>query len=149
MGASYIEVVLSVAIIGILVSIVLNPYILERKKNNLRGATLDAVALIRQAQGKTLFSENNNKYGVHLQSDKLVLFTGSSYSSNASDNIPLILPANFSIGSISLNGSGSDIIFDRLTGETSQYGTFNILYTGGTPSATINITQTGLSSSNL
>lgn len=148
-GVTYLEVIIVIAIVVILSTVVLSSFTSSKRKNNLSGATLDAIALVRQAQSKTLFSENSSQYGVHLQTDKLVLFIGTSYNSSASSNINLVLSTNFSVGSISLGGGGSDVIFTRLTGETTNYGTFNILYGGGTPSATITITQTGFVSSNL
>lgn len=148
-GVTLLEVIMVIAIIGILSVIVIRPFTAEKRATDLRGVTLDAMSLIRQSQSKTLFSENSSAYGVHLQSDKLVLFTGTSYNSNAVDNINLTLPTNFSIGSVSLNGGGSEILFSRLTGETTNYGTFNISYSSGTPNATITVSQTGLTSSNL
>ena len=75
---------------------------------------------VREARSLTLASENGNQFGVHFESSRVVLFTGSSFAEGAPQNQIRRLPERVSITGI--NFSGSSVVFERLTGRASPAG---------------------------
>ena len=148
-GFSLLQLVIAVAIVTALSVIIFSSTGTAKTNQLLKNETEGVVAVIKEAQEKTLSGEGDSQYGVHIQSDKVVLFTGSSYSSSASSNRAFTLDSTVTITSISLAGGGSDIVFSQLSGETSQYGTFvikNISTTNG--QKTITVSKLGLVTGN-
>ena len=79
-----------------------------------------------------------------MQIQQIIIFRGTTYDAGTSTNIvEQVLPLA-EISSTSLNGGGNDIVFERLTGETDNYGTVFISIPGTTVSSTITIYETGL-----
>lgn len=144
-GFTLIEVLVVLAISAILVAISLSSYSSWNKNTefNISGKTVSSY--LSDARNLTLASKNSSVYGVHLETTKVVLFTGDTYSSSEPSNKEYIFPNNVQISVINLNGGGSDVIFNRLTGETNQFGTTTISRIDD-PSSTIDIVvkQTGV-----
>ena len=81
------------------------------------------VAIIDEARSNTLTSQNDSQYGVHFESEKVVLFRGTTYSASDSNNRDAGLSGVTTISTISLTGGASDIVFARLTGAANATGT--------------------------
>lgn len=146
---SLMTILIVISVIGILVAIVVPPLASSKARQQVTGTTDDIVALLVTARSQTLSSYNSHNYGVHFTSTTATLFTGPTYNANASDNEVKTLDSSVSISTISLSGGGSDLLFDRLTGSTSQYGTITIRATSNAAyTKTINIQATGLVSVN-
>jgi prepilin-type N-terminal cleavage/methylation domain-containing protein len=62
-------------------------------------------------------------YGIHLEEDSYTIFNGETYSEDDGGNEVFELPPVIKIQNISLNGGGSDIIFNPPFGETDDFGT--------------------------
>jgi len=69
-------------------------------------------------------------WGIHFDSDRYVVFPGGSYAPGAATNMDYLLPPGVEISNISLEGGGDDVIFDRGTGETDQFGYIYVNPTG-------------------
>ncbi len=148
-GASIIEILMAVAIIGILARVVFVNYAPSVQTQDLKRSKDDTLALFDEARSRTLRGEGDTTYGVHLQSTKAVLFVGTTYSAGTSTNKTVNMSSNIVISSISLNGGGSDVKFSRVSGATSQYGTFIIKKSSTTTGQkTITVKKMGLVSSN-
>lgn len=149
-GFTLIEILMVITILGIISSIVILNLSQFRNEQLLKNTTLDVVSLLSKARQNTLSSVNSTNYGVHFDSNKAVLFTGSVYSSNNATNEPIVFSSKVIIPTPSgLNiGGGSDVIFERLTGETIG-GTIKIQLTSdSTKQKIITIGKTGSVSSN-
>lgn len=138
-----------IALIGILVSIVLSSFSKTREMQVLKDGVQDTLSSIDKARSETLSSLNSSSYGVHFQSDKVIIFKGTVYSSGDANNetISFTTPANISnvtFGGVS--GTSGDLYFNRLSGSPSTTGTVTV----ATPtySKTITISATGVASSN-
>lgn len=143
-GFTLVELFISLAIIAVLSIVVSTMFIDFRKNQALDKDTDTIVETLRQARNQTLSSKNASAYGVHITSTKVILFTGTSYVFGAATNSEFNLNSTDSILTISLNGGGSDVIFNRLTGETSQNGTIVVNSVGLSRSKTVTIYKTGL-----
>lgn len=149
-GFTLIEILIVIAILGIISSIVLLNLSQFRNEQLLKNTTLDVVSLLSKARQDTLSSVNSTNYGVHFDSNQAVLFTGSVYSSNNVTNEPVVFSSkvNISIPSGLNIGGGSDVIFERLTGETIG-GTIKLQLTSdATRQKIITVGKTGSVSSN-
>ncbi len=107
------------------------------------------VSVLSEARSLTLSAAADTRYGVHFDTDQVVLFRGATYSSSASTNVPTQLNAKVGLRNIALTGGGSNVVFNRLTGATSHSGSFEIYLKSATSTyRTINISATGVSERN-
>lgn len=130
-GISLIEILIVVSIIVIISAIVIPNFSKFHNQQVLQNTTEDVISLLNEARNSTISSKNSNTYGVHFQIDKVILFTGASFTSDPS-NKQVDLDSSVTIpvaGGINLNGGGSDIVFARITGDTIEYGTIIIQLT--------------------
>ena len=141
-GFTLIEIIVVIAIVGILAAIISSPFGKFRNAQALQNTTNAIVSVINSARTKTLASVNNTSYGVHIDSDRVILFTGISYNSEDATNQIVIFEPQVTLETLSLNGGGAEILFDRLKGTTSQYGTIVIDLPSG-QSKTITVQATG------
>lgn len=148
-GVTLLEILIVIAILGALSALIVGNFSSTRGDQVLKNETEAVVALLQEARSNTLSGLDSSQYGVHIQSDRVILFKGSSYSSSDPSNSPYFIDDAVFISSINLQGGGSDIIFERLTGETTAYGTL-ILRRASDASLnrTITISSIGLASSN-
>lgn len=148
-GITIIETILTVAIIGILVIIIL-PQFSKMKENQVAKNSMgDVASALRGAQSKSLASLDSSEYGVRLEADRVIIFKGKVFSEGAGGNeiTDIISPA--SISNITLNGvsaTAGDLYFERISGTPSKTGTITI----STPSyaKVVTVSATGAVSSN-
>ncbi len=143
-GLTLTELLIVLGIMALLVTIFMGTFISFRRSQALVMDTDTVVSLLRQARNQTLSSKNSLSYGVHFTAPKVTIFTGPTYDVNAPDNQDFVLSSGDTVLTISLNGGGSDVVFTRLTGETSQNGTVVISSTGISRTKTVTIYKTGL-----
>lgn len=150
-GISLIEILIIVSIIAIISAIVVPNLSKFRNQQVLQNTTEDIVSLLNEARNSTISSKNSNTYGVHFQSDKAILFTGTSFSISPSNkqidiDSSVIIPVT---GGINLNGGGDDVVFTRISGDTTNNGTIIIqLVNDVTQQKVINISKIGVIGSN-
>ncbi len=147
-GFTFIEILISIAILAIIAMAIIGPFASFRNAQAIKNTSESVVALLNQARVKTLASENLLQYGVHVQTDKAILFSGSSYSGGTSISEIVVSDSNITLTNISLLGGGSDVVFNRLTGVTDNYGTLKVIHANANvPQKTITISKTGTVSS--
>ena len=129
-GFTLIEVLVVITIIVILSSVAVNSYFSFRYQSDLNTNAQIILNVLTLTQSKTLASEGASNYGVHFEQEKCVLFKGDSYSPVASDNKTYNFSSWLEIpvydSGLDLNGGGAEVIFDRISGNTSQFGTVKI-----------------------
>jgi Tfp pilus assembly protein FimT len=125
-GISLIEIVVIMAIVGLMISVAVPGLVSFRKNQSIQNSTNSLMSLLDEARTKTLASFNTNFYSVKIESSRAILFTGSTYSSIDVNNKIILYESPVVLNSTALNGSGSVISFDRLKGTTSQYGTITL-----------------------
>ncbi len=147
-GFTIIEILVAIAILGLIVMVSIGPFVALKNTQALKHAVESTIAVLHEARAKTLASENATAYGVHIAPSTLTLFSGTTYSPSASDNITYTLDDSVSISNIALNGGATAVVFERLTGDTAEYGTFTIgLLSSSDGQKIITISGTGIISS--
>ena len=126
-GFTLIELVAVIVIFVILGAAAIFGLRLFQNKNRVDAAAQEIVAALRLAQNKTLASEGNSSYGVHFESDRFILFSGTSYIAGAPGNSEHLLDSWLVISGINLNSSGiTAVVFERLTGNTANAGSITV-----------------------
>ena len=114
------------------------------KKEALEKDVAGLTALIRNARLLSVTSKNASPFGIHLQNDKAVLFEGNTYVVGGANEKIIAFSSKVYLYGYSLNMGGPDIIFDRLIGSTSNFGTITLSLKDNTSSTTITILKTGV-----
>jgi Tfp pilus assembly protein FimT len=144
-GFSLTEMIIIVAVSVILLTIVVSAFSGFNNNQSLNSASGLVTSVLNEARALTLASYDNEAYGVHFESDKVTIFKGDTYSSSDPDNKVTTISSKISISDISLSGGGDDIIFQRLTGKTSQNGTITLsLISDPSKSKTITVEVSGI-----
>lgn len=131
------------AILCIIAAIIFTSFATFAKSQSLDKDTDGVVEMIRKARTMTLNSQYASQYGVRFASSTVTLFPGSAYTASTS-NQTVYLSSNTKISALSLTGNTTDIIFQRLTGETSQNGTITVSSTQSGRSHIITVYKTGV-----
>lgn len=143
-GITVMEIMLVIAILGLLLGIVLPQFAQMREKQSLWNASEEVMSAISEAKANTLASVDSSEYGVHFESGAVIIFKGVSFSPGAPDNEQRGIIAPATITSVTLGGilaSSGDMYFNRLSGLPSLSGVIEV----ATPSfvKTITIHPTG------
>ena len=144
-GFSLIEVLIASSLIIIITLVTVSAFLSFRRTADLNSVIDGALGTLRDAERQTIESKNADQWSVHVESGRIVLFKGATFSEGASENIVFSLPPGISITNISLTGGGSDIIFNRIVGDTVTGGSF-VVQRNDTPgnNKTISVSSTGL-----
>lgn len=148
-GITILESLLVLAVLGVLVSIAV-PQFYQIKENQLMGnTTSEILSVLNKARSNTLASLNSSEYGVHFQSDEVVIFKGKVFSNGAIENEVIPISAPISISNVTFggtSGTSGDIYFNRLYGVPNTTGTVTV----SSPSAVkiITISAAGIASLN-
>jgi prepilin-type N-terminal cleavage/methylation domain-containing protein len=144
-GFTLMEILGVVAVMTILMTIVLTSFTTLNKNQALDKTAKYVASIIEEARGNTLFSKNDAQYGIKFASSSVTLFKGATYSAGSSDNVVYELNPLVSISNISLSGGGSEMVFDRLTGNTTQTGTITLsLNSSTTTRVYVSFSKTGI-----
>jgi hypothetical protein len=115
----------------------------------LKNTVEDIISTLHTAQSQSLASINSLEYGVHFQSDKVIIFDGKIFTEGAVNNKIINITSPASISNVTLAGISSatgDIYFERLSGIPSKTGT--IVISMSSISKNITISATGAVSVN-
>lgn len=144
MGFTIIEILVSIAIIVLLLSVTFESFMSFKKNRIVAGSAERIAVLLSEARSSTLSSKGGSQYGVHFSSNSATLYQ-DSYSSTNPENKIVGIDSPGQIEAITLLGGGENVLFNKLTGETSQYGTVTISSTEDQADVrVITISQSGL-----
>jgi len=127
---SLIEILIIIGIVITLVAIAVPSYRFFQKETDLNNSAEEIINVLRLAQNKTLASEGASRYGVYFNQStnphQYTLFKGGSYAGrDSSFDENHKLADSLEISEINLSG-GSEVVFDRILGTTSQFGSVSI-----------------------
>lgn len=146
-GISLLEILVAISIITLMSALVYVPFNDFRAQKTLDASVEKILAAFSQAHLDTISSKNNYQYGVHIAAGEVVYFVGPTYATGTATNLVFTLHPAIEIFDISLNGGGSDVLYQRLSGATNQNGTFQLRPKGRLNMvATITVNKTGATS---
>lgn len=128
-GFSFIEVLLTMALFLLLAGVGVGAYFNYYLFSLANADVKNTFTLLKQARFRALKNPDSSDYGVHLDpATRTLTIFRNTYSPVDPQNIDLELE-QLDITDVSLNpsiGITDDIIFQKLTGKTSNSGTFTI-----------------------
>lgn len=144
-GFSLVEILVVIAVFGILIVLGFVNYKSFGESVDLSTSANHIISILHLAADRTMSSKADTVYGVHFTSSTYTLFKGATYSAVDPNNEDYSIPSSVEIYNISLNGGGADVIFDRITGETSNNGDIDLRIIGNTSEVKkIDILPTGI-----
>lgn len=128
-GFSLTELLVVIAVLAIILVASVVVFQSFTKKTDLNIFYSEIISTLNTARNKTLASEESAQYGVYFDDTssphKYVLFKGSNYSSReiSFDEVHNLL-SDIQFSDISFNGS--EVVFERLDGNTDNHGSIII-----------------------
>ncbi|MBI3634513.1 MAG: type II secretion system protein [Candidatus Yonathbacteria bacterium] len=147
-GFTLLEILIVLSILGVLLSVILPSLNRFRQNSILNTETQEMITLINRARLLSVSSKNDQQFGVHFEATKVVLFVGAVYSAVAVTNEAHVFNSMLTLSSIAINGGGAEMLFEKVTGSTSQNATTTLLVIGTTASSTMVIRPTGVATIN-
>jgi len=144
-GFTLIELLVAVAVVAIHANIATIFFRGFRERQAFSIGAEEVRMLLSRARARTLAAEDDSVYGLHLTSSSVITFRGAVYNAGAAGNETHDLDSLVTISAYSLAGGGADVVFDKRTGATSDYGTITVaLVSDASETQVITIAQTGL-----
>ncbi len=138
-GFSFIELMMAIAVLVLLAGLAIPFYQSFQVSSNLDNTTQEMASTLRRAQGMAMGSKQWSAWGVHLEAHKYIVFAGAAYNAGDPTNETFTTPQNITVSTT----AGSDIVFTRVKGETSNVGTVT-LQSANNESTAITINARGI-----
>lgn len=138
-----LEMLVVFAILGILFGLTLLYAQVAQLRADLYSQADTFVAYARLAQSNAASGKDNQDYGLHLEADGYTLFVGAAYNAADPANEVIDLPPTLEFQNIALNGGGNDLLFTSPYGETSTYGSLDLVSSSLGRSLTITLDAHG------
>ena len=140
LGFTLIELMLSIAVIGLLAGLSLPVYASFNNRNNLDLTTQSVATLLRRAETYSRGAKSDSQWGVEIQSSKATLFLGSNFSSrDVTYDEEVTTPSSIALSSL------SEVLFSKLDGMPTTTGSVTVSLTNGvSETRTITINAKGV-----
>ena len=125
-GITLVEILVSIAILVAIAAIGIAVFSRLTEQTALDASAQQILSVFEEARLKTLASENDQQFGVHVTTSGVVLFIGNTYNAGASTNEVTTLITRVLISDISMTGGSTDVVFERLTGKANVTGTITL-----------------------
>jgi len=147
-GFTLIETIVTVSILVILISIAVPVINNIGEKSSLENIVIEVVNDLKLAKTRTIGSEGNSPWGVYFVTTtpyKYIVFQGVDYDSrDVLFDENHALPRNVIFSSLNLEGGVDEVVFDKITGKTSGFGTITLDFeTGDSNLKTVYIESSG------
>ena len=148
-GFTLLEMLVVIAVIGIMVAVVFSSFSKMKENQVLKNAGEDIISTVNKARTQTLAQLNGLQYGVHFQANGVIIFRGAIFNSSDSNNQITSITSPAVISTITLTGGAVNLYFNKLSGTPNVSGSV-IVSSTATPSLTktITISATGAVSMN-
>lgn len=142
-GFTIFEVLISIAIIVIIGSISVSVFSRLSNSTSLDKDAHIVLSYIEKARAMAINSVDAVEHGVKFDTNSVKIFSGTAYNvSNIETDYNL--PGSATISAINLSPAGSEVFFEKLTGNASATGTITVLSSKNGSTKVINIYGTGL-----
>jgi len=132
-GFTLIEVLLSVAIIGLLVGLSLPVYLSFQNRNDVDIATQTIAETLRRGCAYSRAVQADSQWGVAILPTAITLFKGSSYASrDTTADETVTLPAVATVSGL------TEVVFGKLSGTPTATGTITLTSPATTRSISLN-----------
>jgi len=124
-GFSLLEIIIAIAIVGVLTAIVTNSFQVAQLKKQQQGITQSIVSYLEKQKADTQAGKDGSNYGVKFNTTDFVLFKGTSYSFGSAFNQDVVIDPQFQISETISNGENI-IYFSKLNGNANETATITV-----------------------
>ena len=135
-GISIIEILVVIAIIGILSGVSAGAYFYFKKGANFDLSAQQVANLIRRAQNKSIAMENDDAWGINITSQQAIIFKGTNFSGRNQS-----FDEKTTLTEIMTVSGSSQFIFNKFTGFPISPG--SLIVDNGSASKTIQVNAKG------
>ncbi|MBI2609983.1 prepilin-type N-terminal cleavage/methylation domain-containing protein [Candidatus Giovannonibacteria bacterium] len=137
-GFTFIELIIVIAIIGIIATYGIIAGIDSYRKQNLRSQVDEAIFALEKARSEAINNISGADHGVYLANPTaLILFRGNTYGAQPAYNLPLEKNPALSFSNTCTN---NEVVFSKVSGET---GNCNLKISNSQKTFTITINNAG------
>lgn len=137
-GISLLEVILSITILGILVTVSTPFFVGLMSKNKLDSACVLSAQGVRRAMIKAQSADENDGWGIALQPGKIIIFKGMNFA-NHDSAYDIVTPVEAGV----VFSGDMEIVFEKLTGELTGDKSFVITAGESGGSRTVSVNRKG------
>jgi type II secretory pathway pseudopilin PulG len=131
----------AITIFGLVTTSLVQVFSRYRERQVLQADIAQVVSMLQSARAETLHSRDRTTYGVQIFATSSVLFHGDTYAGDTFERQYFFSPQVEATTTI----SGGSVVFERLTGKTTNIGTIELFGKRSTTTKkVITITGTGL-----
>lgn len=132
-GFTIVELLVVIAIFVIFVGFGEVAFVNYQSRSNLEIATSNIVEAIRHAKSNASQVQDDSKWGIKFEQNQAIVFSGDSYSArNSARDQVVALPGGSTLSGI------TEIVFEKVTGDTVNIGTIVLTNRVGTKNITVN-----------
>jgi len=143
-GFTLIELLVTIGILVLVIGMIMPNFNFFQNQSALDATTQEIISALRLAKNKTLASENRTSFGLYFTNNQYTVFEGAAYDPASLTNDSRVINPSLTISNINI-GEESAVVFDRLNGNTTNYGTIKIEQANdSTKNKTIFIDSSGL-----
>jgi prepilin-type N-terminal cleavage/methylation domain-containing protein len=124
-GFSLIEIIFSIAIIGILSAMVTNSFRTAQIRKQEQGIVQGIVADLEKQKTDTQTGKAGSQYGVKFNPSNYVMFTGTSYATTSASNRTVNIDSQFQLSETIAN-SQNIIYFSKINGNANETATITV-----------------------
>lgn len=124
-GFSLLEIIISIAIIGILTTIVVNSSQVSILKKEQESIIQSMIAQLEKAKANAQAGKNGSEFGIKFNPQEYIYFSGSTFSVNNDENIFFVINSQFEITETISNGDNS-IVFSKILGRPNTTATITV-----------------------
>lgn len=137
-GFTFLEILLVVALVGILAGLSLPIYNIYKERNDIDVAVNTTAGALRRAQVLSQAVDGDTSWGVYIDTNNIIIFKGTNYAGRDTDfDEEYNLSRNFTVSGL------SEVVFAKFTGLPQSTGDI-ILTTNNNESRTITINSQGM-----
>ncbi len=119
LGFSLLEVIISLACIGIIFGISIPVYQSFQVRNDLDIATNNLAHSLRRAQKLSVSGDGDTKWGVYVQTGSIIIFKGTSYQAR-----DISFDESFDVPATITPSGMLEVVFSKVFGIPESVGTF-------------------------
>jgi len=108
-GFTLLELIIAISIMSVITVITIISFASLRSRTDLNGNAQNIISVLNIARSNTISSQQASQWGTHFETSSYALFRGTLEISN-----------------ITLDGGGVNTLFDRITGQTQNYGSISV-----------------------